>query len=661
MIHASKSKFFQPLWLLLSLLLICCLSACGGSTDSGSSGGGSTTPSAANINLIASPPTVQTNDSSNSTITITALNSLNAALSGITITLGTDTGVLSAPNVTTDSTGSANVTFLYDGNPINRTATITATSGSVTSKIPVGIVGSTVSLASDASSISVGSAANLTVTAKDAGGNLVDGAAVTLTTTGTGNVTIAKATGTTTSGVFTTTASGVSVGDVSIIARALGASATKSLTVAVPVDTFAIDDQLLDGHDIGNPRPSAMQIGQDLTIYVNVPPSIANVTFTTSYGSWVGVTDNWIQVLPTGVSPNRKASATLNTDAVTSANVTVCDTAHISTNDTLLVYMTSNATPYSIILQASPTVVPVNTGTSTITATVRNSSNPAVPIANVPIAFSIVNPTGGGETILPVIAQTAINGQASTTFTAGSLTSYDAGGVKIHAEVIGTAAPIVETGVSPSGNDASIVIGGLAGSIAFGQATVISVDSTQANYIWPMSILVSDVNGNAVSGTTVSLSVWPIAWSTGTACSYDNDNGTNKGTFLNEDVNENLIKDNYNNPYWSGNPPPYDEDGLRRYYASGNYASNHGTPNGSLTPANSDGGSVPATVKTDSTGVASFSLTYPKESAIWTLDRIRASTIVQGSETVGQIILRLECLDSDCGSTCLLGNSPYTF
>jgi len=132
-----------------------------------------------------------------------------------------------------------------------------------------------------------------------------------------------------------------------------------------------------------------------------------------------------------------------------------------------------------------------------------------------------------------------------------------AGGIKINALVVGTA---VTTGTSPSGNNVAIVIGGTAGSIAFGQATVIGVDSTNANYVWPMSINVADSNGNAVSGATISLSLWPIAWSTGVtaSCMPDADNGTNEGTFWNEDRNENLILDS--------SPTPQ-EDGARCYYS----------------------------------------------------------------------------------------------
>ena len=179
-----------------------------------------------------------------------------------------------------------------------------------------------------------------------------------------------------------------------------------------------------------------------------------------------------------------------------------------------------------------------------------------------------------------------------------------------------------------------------------------------------MSVLVADINGIPVSGAVVSLSVWPIAWSTGWDCMYDPDgkrwNGDtpatftagNYGTYLNEDRNENLILDS--------SPPPA-EDGRRvYYYGTLPAALTPGTTDGFITPTNSAGGSVPTTATTGTDGVATFNLTYPKNSAIWTVVRVRATTIVQGSETVGQINFRLNALESDA-NPCRLGNSPYTY
>jgi hypothetical protein len=505
----------------------------------------------------------------------------------------------------------------------------------------------------------------LTVTAKNAGGFGVNGAAVALTQTGTGTVNIASPTGTAnSSGVFTTTVTGATAGTVNIIARALGASFSIDLTINTAALTFAIDQQTLCNPGCavvaGNPNPTAMEIGNTLQIRVNVPTPGSSVTFATTLGTWVGGTSS-IQVISGATS----ATATLQTTSAGIANVQVYLTGTPTIRDTLTVAMASGAAAYSIILQATPSVVPMNTGTSTITATVRDQLGFVV--ANAPVSFSMINPTGGGETILPAVVLTASNGQASTTFKAGTLPSYDAGGVKIHAAVVGTLAPVVETGVSPSGSDAAVVIGGVPGSIAFGMATALATTggTPPTQYVQSMSVLIADINGNPVSGASVSLSVWPIAWSTGIGCSYDPDGCRwdlialppvcvpgNYGTYLNEDRNENLILDS--------SPLPA-EDGRRvYYYGTLPAAVTPGTPDGFITPTNSAGGNVPPPVTTGTDGVATFNLTYPKNSAIWTVVRVRATTIVQGSETVGQIIFRLPALEADA-NPCRLPDSPYTY
>ena len=641
-------------------------------TRTASSGATST---AASLDLLAQPTTVKSDDSTTSTITVRALNTLSAALSGVTITMGTDTGILSAPTAVTGSDGKATLTFSSGSNPFNRTATITATAGTATKQIPVQIVGSTVTLTSSATMLpdDGSSTITLTVTAKDAGGNTVSGTAVTLTPSGAGSVTITPATGTTNgSGAFTATVAGTAVGAVTITATALGATATKSLTVSASGAVFGIDKQWLNAVDIGNPKPTAMKIGDSLAIEVNAPAPTTNVTFATTTGKWNGLT----KVETVAVVVGGKATATLTTTQAGIASVQVYDSVSPTTSDTLTVAMTS-ATAYKISLQATPTVVPKSVGTttgfSTLIATVRDSSN--YPVGGAPVSFDIINPTGGGETVSPVVVLTAATttgglnlGEARTTFSSGSLSSSTSG-VQIRASVVGTT---VATGTSPSGSDATVVIGGSAGSVAIGRATKVATSVNNASYILPMSVLVADSNGNpAPAGTQISLSAWPIAWTTGTNCTPDPDyysvwntvtltydffRYTNRGTFRGEDANENLVVD-------AG------EDGTRIFYADGVTAVGTGKVDGYLTPTNSAGGTVPATVTTDANGVANFNLTYLKANALWTLTRIRASAIVQGSETVGQVIFRLPVLVPDDveyngdGSvkTCYLPNSPYIF
>lgn len=625
------------------------------------------------IDLSASPTSITTSGSTTSTITVNALSASNVVLTGATITLSADTGILSAATVTTPGT----VTFSSGSNKNNRTATITATSGDITAQIPINIDGSTVSIATGASSISTTGSTTVTITVKDAGSNAISGAAVSLTQSGTGSVAFGAASGTTNAGgVFSTTVSGQSNGTVTIKATALGATATAALTITDASTVFYIDQQrLCTGAYPGtcpatttyNPNPSPMYLNQALEIRVNAPSPIANVNFATTLGTFHNTANTVTGSVITVPVVAGKATAYLTTTSAGIATVSVYNAANISTNDNLMVTMTSS-TATNITLQATPTVVSksvgTTTGTSTLIAMVRGAGN--APVGNAPVLFTIVNPTGGGETVSPVVVMTAATtsgglnlGEARATFTSGSLPS-GATGVQVRASVVGTT---VATGTAPSGNDASIVIGGVAGSITFGQATTLGVDGSNANYTLDMSVMVADANGNPVSGAVVNLSLWPIGWSTGSGCSYDADGFSYNpvtlaydivcpecGTFWNEDADENLILGS-------------SEDGTRCYYADQTRATcvAGGTTDNFITAVNSAAGTVPSSVTTDENGVAAFTLTYPKTSSIWTIARIRASTIVQGTETVGQVIFRLAPLATDVTPTCKITGSPYDF
>lgn len=651
-LFSKKNTGFSASFLLAASIAL--LAGCGGGGTASTTTTTTTTVTAASLDLLAAPTTVKSDNSTSTTITVTALNAANAAVPGVTLTMGTTSGVLGSATVVTDAAGMATVTFSSGASKINRTATITATAGAVSAQIPVQIVGSTVTVNSTGTTLPDDgtSPVTLTITAKDAGGNVVPDAAVTLTQTGDGSVTLAPASGTTNaSGQLAVTAAGTASGTVTVSATALDETATTALTVSPSAATFAIDQQTLNGAVVaGNPAVTAMKIGDTLAVQVNAPAS-SNVTFATTTGSFNGT--GAVVAVPVVAG---KATATLTTTQASVATVQVYDTAAPATSDSLTVGMTS-ATAASITLQSSPSVVSrsvgTTTGSSTLIAMVRDAGG--FPVGDAPVSFSIVNPTGGGETVSPVVVLSAATtagglslGEARTSFTSGS-SSTGAGGVQIRASVVGTAVATEPVGVNltSSGNDAAVVIGGTAGSVAFGQATALTVGGSGTTYILPMSVLVADSNGNpAPLGTVVNLSVWPIAWSTGSVCAVDADTATT-GTFYNEDVNENLILD-------AG------EDGKRDYYYSG-LATVQGTSNSSSTPTNSAGGTLPATVTTDDSGVATFNLTYSKSSAIWIISRIRARTVVQGSDAVGEIVFRLDPLSSDVTPNCLLGNSPYLF
>ncbi len=645
-------------------------------TRTGTSGGGSTV-TASTIDLAASPTSIRTDGSSFSTITVNALNSSNALLSGVVVSLSTDSGIISSPTVTTNADTPATVRLYSGSNKENRTVTVTATAGTATAQIPVFIVGSTVTLAASSSSISnaaPGNVSNLTVTVRDAASTVVPNATVTLTQSPAGRIGFGAGlaatytANTNTSGQITVAATGLTNGAVTITASALGATASTTLTVTDASTVFAIDQQRrcpgaypgTCAVVAGNPNPTAMYLTETLEVRVNAPDPINNVVFATTAGTFTdGISTGSVITVP--VDGSNKATARLTTTTAGIANVNVYDALNPSTSDTLTVAMTS-AVAASIELQASPVIVPTSvgttTGSSTLIAMVRDAGG--FPVGNAAVLFSIDNPTGGGETVSPVVALSAATtsgglnlGEARASFTSGSLPSA-ASGIQVRASIVSNLA-ITDT--------ATIVIGGVAGSIAFGQATVLGVDGTNSNYKQEMSVLVADSNGNpAPAGTVVSLSLWPIAWSTGGGCMYDMDGLTYNsltqaydipcavcGTFKNEDINENLILD-------AG------EDGTRNYYYPNALPPPPaGTLDGYITAVNSRAGTVPATVTTDANGVAGFTLTYAKTSAIWTIVRVRASTIVQGTETVGEVTFRLDALAADVTPICRITGSPYSF
>jgi hypothetical protein len=699
--NPSRGLIQTTISAIISTACILALVSCGNSTDPlpasstpGGSSGASGSTTAALLTLSASPTSVPSDNSASSTVTVTAVSAANAALPGITVNLATDTGVVSAASVTTGSAGTATFTFSSGvGNLANRTATVTAAAGTTTAQIPIQISGSTLAVFSGGGQTipdNGTSPASVTFIARNAQGTAVANAAITVVASGTGVVTLNPASGVTDSaGKFTTSVAGVTggVGTATITATGVGSTAAATVNVTLSATTFAISQtQLNTAAPVLSPTSVAMSIGDQLTVTVAAPAGTTAVTFATSIGTWVGGTNILANVPVAGGT----ASATLTTLSAGVASVQALDPATPSLNDSLTVSMTA-VTPNAVTLQATPSVVPksigTTTGNSTLIATVLDVNGQ--PVGNAPVAFSIVNPTGGGETVSPVIAYTAATagggltlGQALASFTSGSLTS-GASGVQIHATVLGTTVQTEPAGVNltASGNDASVVIGGTAGSVAFGSATVLTVNSNATAYIQAMSVLVADANGTpAPKGTVVNLSLWPIAWSTGAGCAFDGDepSGT-AGTFLNEDANENLILDT-------------GEDGVRKYYASGTTmttatictltaggtwsCTSSGTANSSagtldsmLTPANSTAGTLasanaadaPGTVTTDSSGVGMFNLTYGKNSAIWTVVRIRASTMVAGSAAVGELQFRLAPLASDITPVCRLPDSPYKF
>ncbi len=657
------------------------------------SGGGGVT--AASIKLTTDPISVKSDNSDSSIIIANVLDASNAVVEGITVVFSAGGGQISASSADTDANGKAQITFSSGTlDPSNQVVTITGTVSGLSSQVPIQITGSTLTLSTDNSNITNdgSTTATLTITAKDAGGKPVYDIPVTLSVSGTGGANLSTYSGNTdSSGELQITVTGTGPGSLTVTAESLGTKGAQAYTVSSVGALFGITSPTID--------PCLLSTNASLLIIVNAP-ALAKVKFATTLGSLTegGETGQVIEVAVAGGT----ASAMFRSSQAGLATIQVFDPDNSSTSDTLEVAITAPFEDASrITLQSSTYVVVPSSGgisnTATLTATVRTSDLQVV--GGAPVAFSIEKPTGGGETVSPVVVYTDESGVATTTFTSGSLPSIEP--VIVSARVVGegTTGPltnllfnnldtdtitrstgsftddgfedgeqirvqgsesndgiyIIETVAADTitlvagetlatetagatvtitavavALDPGITIGETAGSVVIGMGTKITVLSPTA-YALPMSVLVADSNGNSIAGAVVSLSAWPAQYSSGAW--YDD---TEKfvpyisGTFENEDLNENTFLD-----------PGEDENG-----------------DGLLTPHNSAAGTLPATVTTDENGVANFDLVYLKAHANWIVDRIRASTVVLGTETTASTSFRLLYAKSE-GDAGDLNDSPY--
>jgi len=661
------------------MLMIGIVAGCGGSgafTQSSStpavSGGTST---ATSVSLGTTQTSVKSDNSDSATITATVLDANNAAVAGATIAFSASGGQLSAATAMTDALGHATVLFSSGTtDPTNRTATVTATvSGVSPVQIPIIVKGSTLSI-SAIPSLTIGGAAGadqatFTVTAKDAAGATVYNTPITLsvvgsgTTPGTATLTPTSAT-TNVSGQVGATLTATSAGTVTVTATGLGFTATQDVAIATGGAAFVISSP--------TSSPAILATGQPLTVTVSAPTQ-AFVTFTSTLGTWDGGSSSLVTKPVSG----GVASAVLTSATGGTATVEAIDQANPSTYATLTVLISApSSAAQQIDLQSNVGVLaPSSGGTqnqATFTATVRSSvASGSALVAGAPVAFTLLNTTGGGETISPAYGITDSTGVVTATFTSGSLSSNSTG-VQVTATVYDSSSAVI---ASASKN---IIINQKAGSVVIGAGTTVGEPVTGgASYYLPMSVVVADSNGNPVKNATVTLSAWPAYYKTG----YWLLNGSScaavvTATFDNEDSNRNLILDAGEDlPYVKGPYPvssqgytiadtsTQDSNGKEKFTVDdsimgGTSGLMNFVTDGVLTPGNSAGGTLPATVTTDENGLANFYLYYAKQYSIWIKDEIKASTSALGTETTGILVLNLPALKADADG-CQLYNSPF--
>ncbi|MBU1777502.1 MAG: Ig-like domain-containing protein, partial [Gammaproteobacteria bacterium] len=530
-------------------------------------------------------------------------------------------------------------------------ATITATAAGTgaSGSRQVQIVGSSLSLSTTSTSVASGTPLTITTATLNSGGMPVPGQPLrySIASTSTGAGTLSAATGITGgTGTATVNVTGTSAGNIDVLVEwldstgAVTASATKTVTISgTSVGTFAVTTPAAS--------PDPAYIGTNESVVVSVPTTgVPNVRFATTLGSWVANG----QKIYTAPNPGTGSlTVSFNPGSLAgNANVQVdaldASGAVLSSQNFIFSVSAPSTSASSITLQSNVSILPlsdgVNLSTATLTAMVRDSSNSPVGGANV--FFELVNSTGSGESISPVVVTTNSTdpqGQAQATFTAG--TSSTTQGHAVKATVVGTAI----SATTP------ITVGGTAASVTLGLSTTVSIINSNTMYSLPVSVQVVDSNGNRVSGAVVSLSLWPSYYYKGERdadCKVVEYFG-----FPNEDTSNFLTLD-----------PGEDIDGPGGYTylvlsPATPPSAGYGTPDNMLWPAPSDAGAIPSTVTTDADGTATFDWTYMKTYANWVGARIRATIQVQGTESSTDFYAMLRAAVTDVKSPCTLPDSPY--
>ena len=455
------------------------------------------TVSASQSTVSAAPTSITaSNGSSASTITVTAKDALGNTIPGASVVLAaTGSGnTLTQPGSTTDGNGVATgtlsstgsgakvVSATINGVAINQPATVTVNAAGVSA------AQSTVSASPATIAASNGSSAStITVTARDGFNNPIQGAAVFLAATGTGN-TLTQPSGTTNaSGVATGTLSSTDPGSKVVSATINGIAINQTATVTVNTGTVSASQSTVSAAPtsitasngssattitvtandaVGNPIPSA-------TVVLSATGSGNTLTQPGSTTDINGVATGTLSSTGSGA---KVVSATINGVAITQTAPVTVTTAGVSAAQSTVT--------------AAPATITASNGSSasTITVTARDAFNNPIQGATVVLAA-----TGTGNTLTQPSGTTNASGVAT-----GSLSSTDAEAKTVSATINGVAINQTPTvTVNPASASASH------STVSASPTTITASNGSSASTI---TVTALDVFDNPIQGATVVLS-----------------------------------------------------------------------------------------------------------------------------------------------------------
>lgn len=559
-------------------------------------------------------------------VAVTALvkDGANLALPNAKISFAADSGILGSVDSVTDKNGQARALLGTGGANGNRSITVTATVGARSGSGTVAVTGSTVELLGP-SALLLGQGADFTVTVRDSARRPVAGAAVSYGT-GAGNSLRVKDGGAAVSnaqGQLLLRLTAGSLGKDAVSAGALGASAAQAYAVAgSDLRLSPAISQDASGADVLSEISTLACQAIDVRYDKAGVAQSGSASLSTSRGSLFG-DSGCSQALPPSLTFN---NGNLPRSYLQSAHAGVATvTAAVAggpTAQTRLEFVAPLSGASKLAVQAEPAVLRASTAASgeqasVISAVVRDGAANNL-VKNAPVVFTIVSDPSGGFLRQAGRVYTGSDGLARAIYVAGPADS-GRDGVLIQARIDGAAQ-------AAASGQVSLTVARQALSIKLGtgnQVREYSASVLQKEF----AVFVSDSAGNAVPGVAITAAAWPSRYAKGYyVWEADKPEFPDTGVWR-------LALPHYSCP---------NEDVLRNGIYDAAYDRNG---NGVLDPG------IPLTVSasgpSDALGMATVTVSYPRNYGSWVQLALTVRGTVSGTEASTTAELPLATLASD--------------
>jgi hypothetical protein len=490
-------------------------------------------PVSASVSTVAAAPTTITasNGSSTSTITVTAKDAGGNPIQGATVVLSaTGSGnTLTQPSGTTNASGVATGTLSSTGagakvvSATINTVGITQTATVTVSPTGVSAAQSTVSAAPATITASNGaSASTITITARDAFGNPIQGAAVVLAASGTGN-TLTQPSGTTNaSGVITGTLSSTDAGAKVVSATINGVPITQTTTVTVSaagvsptLSTVSASPTSINASN-GSSASTITVTAKDA--FNNPIQGAAVVLAATGTGNTLTQPSGTTNA--SGVATGTLSSTDPGSKVVsaTISGVAITQTATVTVN-------TGTVSANLSTVSAAPTSITASNGSSasTITVTAKDAVGNPIPSATV-----VLSATGAGNTLTQPGSTTDINGVAT-----GTLSSTNSGAKVVSATINGV--PITQTAT------VTVSAAGVSAAQSTVSAAPVTITASNGSSASTITVTAKDAFNNPIQGATVVLAATGTGNTLTQPSGTTNASGVATGTLSSTDAEAKIV------------------------------------------------------------------------------------------------------------------------